>query len=104
MSKSGSKNMVRLNNKSCSNRHKIPKDLIPIMARIKSLDFVVCVGTSPYITSNKKRGIRVIGFDDIKKTYRVNVSVRDYEQKLHVKIKGEKKDHYKEKIVRAYQN
>ena len=102
MSKPNSKRLVRLNDKSCSNKHKIPKEFLTIATNIRNLDFVVSVGTSPYIHSNKKNGIKVIGFDDIDKNYIVKVYVPGFEQRLLLKIKGGKKDYHEKAIENIF--
>jgi len=95
MTKSKSKKVICAPSKNCSKNHKIPKDVIPIIGKLKSLAFVACVNTPGFQPSNKAKGIKVVGFDDIKNSYNVKVFVKDYEQRLYVRIKGEKKDRYK---------
>ena len=98
MTKSKSKKVICAPSKNCSKNHKIPKDVIPIIEKFKGLAFVACVNTPGFKHSNKKNGINVIGFDDIKNSYIVRVHVPGYEQKVYVRIKGEKKDNYEKAI------
>lgn len=100
MPKAKTRKVICVPHKGCSKNHKIPKDVIPIMVKFRSLEFVACVNTSGFKPSNKKNGINVIGFDDIKNSYLVRVYVSSYEQKVYIRIKGEKKNDY----IKAIEN
>ncbi|MEK0337365.1 MAG: hypothetical protein QQN41_08020 [Nitrosopumilus sp.] len=97
MPKAKTRKVICAPKRNCG-KHKIPKDVISIINKFKGLAFVACVNTPGFKPSNKKKGINVIGFDDVKNSYIVRVNVLDYEQKVYVRIKDEKKDNYKEAI------
>ena len=102
MAKAKTRKVICAPNKGCSKKHKIHKDAIPIMNKLRSLEFVACINTPGFTPSNKKNGIDVIGFDDIKNSYIVKAYLKDYMQKFYVKIKDERKDNDEETIRNVF--
>jgi len=86
MSKAKSRDTIRLHNGNCNKKHNIPRELVPVLNKLNSLEFVVCVGTSTFSQARKKNNINIIGFDDSTSSYVVKVSGDKYEQKLFVKV------------------
>ena len=87
---------------SCTKNHQMPKDVIPIVNKLRALEFVACVNPGIFKPSSKKNGIKVIGFDDVKKSYIVKVYMPGFEQRLYVKPKEGEKDYHKRAIENIF--
>jgi len=86
MSKDKSRDTIRLQN-GCGNRkHNMPRELVPVLDKLKNLEFVVQVGVERFNRAREKNKINIVGFDDSTSSYVVKVSGNKYEQKLFVKV------------------
>ncbi len=86
MSKEKSRDTIRLQNKNSNKKHNMPRELVPVVDKLNSLEFVVCIGTGIFSQARKKNEINIIGFDDSTNSYVIKVSGIKYEQKLFVKV------------------
>ncbi len=102
MSRAKSRKVICTPNRNCGKNHKMPKDLIPIINKLKKLEFVANVNTPGFKPANKPKGINVTGFDDLKNSYILKVYVAGFEQKIYVQIKGGKKEYYEKALKNTF--
>lgn len=91
------KQSIRLKN----SKYKTPKEFVSIIKDIKKLEFVVSVGAQSFRASRRKKEIKIVGFDELRQSYVINMFGKKYEQKLFVKVDRRKKE-YEEIIKKLF--
>jgi hypothetical protein len=80
---------LRVQNKNCNSKHNFPKELGLVTERIEKLNFVTePLGKARWtnITSKYKQKIDIAGFDDLQRSFSINIYGKAYKQKFYVKV------------------
>jgi len=79
---------LKAQGKGCSS-HNLPKELSLITERIEKLGFVIeTLGKSKWKPKsvNYSREIKITGFDDLRKSFSVNIYGKTFQQKFFIKV------------------
>lgn len=80
--------------------HNCPREFFKIYESIKELDFVKFLGIGKFRQTKKGKNLEIIGYDENKNSYVVNIIGEKYEQRLFVKV-DERKIEY-ERILKNF--
>ena len=86
MSKDKSLDTTIVRDGVCSKKHNTPREILEKVKILKRLDFIEHIGLGRFRETKKFPRIEIIGFDNNKGSYNIQIIGKKYEQKGFVKI------------------